>query len=89
MGSKKSQKSSKAAKKGSNSNSSNVEGNRLRQKNKLPEIIRKTVGNDRKVSILVYFSRSKHNRRCVTVPQHVHLVGGEDGWRGGEAFYTC
>ena len=89
MGSKKSQKSSKAAKKGSNSNSSNVEGNRLRQKNKLPEIIRKTVGNDRKVSILVYFSRSKHSRRCVIVPQHVHLMGGEDGRRDGEAFYTC
>ena len=89
MAPKKSQKSRKAAKKGPRSNNSNVEGNRLRQKNKLPEKIRETVGNDRKVSILVYFSRSKHSRRCVIVPQHVHLMGGEDGRRDGEAFYTC
>ena len=61
MAPKKSQKSRKAAKKGPHSNNSNVEGNRLRQKNKLPEKIRQTVGDDRTVSMLVYFSLSQYS----------------------------
>ena len=61
MAPKKSQKSRKAAKKEPNSNNLNVEGNRLRQKNTLPEKIRQTVGDDRTVSMLVYFFLSQYS----------------------------
>ena len=85
MVAKKSQKSNKAAKKGPNSN---VEGDRFRQKNRIPEKIRKTIGDDRKVSILAGLYRVLRSQICVTVHELLCLMGGEHGGRRGPALHT-
>ena len=55
---------------------------------RIPEKIRQTVGDDRKVSTRVGLCRSLHSQICVTVQEFLSLMGGEHGGRRGPALHT-